>query len=159
MSPVSEDGASKDGASKDGASQEAPAGDQSSTGAIRRWVTFATGGGVAFLVDAGVLMALTRLAGMNPLPARLLAIAAAMVVSWGFHRTFTFPMKAAPTLTEFLRFVALGWAAAALNYAVFAALVLMVPSLHHVLAIAVACLFAMVLSFAGMRFGVFAKSA
>ena len=119
---------------------------------------FVIGGLLAFCVDGGVLMILTRLAGAPALAARLVAIALAMVVSWLFHRTVTFPVVGPPTAGEFLRFAALGWTTAAFNYAVFALMLLLLPALHPLLAVVVASACAMVLSYFGMRLGVFAKS-
>lgn len=125
--------------------------------AWQHWGGFVSGGVLAFGVDSTVLMLLTRAAGMPTLAARLAAISVAMVASWLFHRTVTFPVAAKPSAGEFARFAALAWGAAALNYAIFAALVVLWPSLHPVLAVAIASAFAMVLSYLGMRFGVFRR--
>lgn len=127
-------------------------------GAFRHWGGFLLAGGAAFLVDSAVLMLLTRWVGMPTLGARLAGIALAMVTSWLINRTMTFPVRAAPTVAEFLRFAGVAISAAALNYAIFAVLILTVPIMHPVLAVAIAALFAMVLSYVGMKFSVFRKS-
>jgi putative flippase GtrA len=122
---------------------------------LQHWGGFVLGGAVAFCVDSLVLMLLMRLIGVPVLAARLIGIAVAMIASWLINRTITFPVAGKPTLSEFARFAAVAWTAAALNYAIFAVLVLMMPALHPVIAVAVAALFAMVVSYLGMRFGVF----
>ena len=122
---------------------------------FRHWGGFVLAGGTAFLADSAVLMLLSRVMGIPPLAARLVAIALAMVVSWLINRSVTFPVDARPSLAEFGRFAAVAWVAAALNYAVFAGLIVLVPTMHPVLAIGIASLCAMTLSYLGMKFGVF----
>ena len=122
---------------------------------LRHWGGFVLAGGTAFVVDSGVLLILTRLVGVPALAARLAAISIAMVVSWLINRTLTFTARTPPTLSEFARFAAVGWSAAALNYVVFAVLILLAPGIHPVLAVAVASICAMGLSYTGMKFGVF----
>ena len=124
---------------------------------LRHWSGFVAGGVVAFGVDSAVTLLLTRLAGAPVLIARLAAIALAMIASWLINRTITFPVSGPPSLVEFVRFAAVAWTAAALNYAVFAALIFVEPTLHPIAAIAIASLCAMALSYLGMRFGVFNK--
>jgi putative flippase GtrA len=56
-----------------------------------------------------------------------------------------------------LRYVAVGWTAALVNYLVFVALLWGVTGLDTTIAIAVSSLVAMAYSFVGMRFGVFTR--
>ena len=112
-------------------------------------------GTVAFLVDSAVLMILHQALGLPVLGARLAGISLAMAASWAINRTITFPVPAAPTLAEFGRFAAVAWMAAAVNYAIFAVLIVLVPAIHPVLAIFIASGCAMTLAYLGMRFGVF----
>ena len=51
----------------------------------------------------------------------------------------------------------MAWSAAALNYAIYAAILFSVPALAPELAVAGASSVAMVASYGGMRFGVFTK--
>ena len=125
---------------------------------LRHWGGFVLGGVTAFAVDGSILMLLTRTLGVPTLAARLVAIATAMVVSWLINRTITFPTGARASLGEFTRFAAVAWTASAVNYVLFAGLVLGWPAMHPILAVALASLVAMCLSYAGMRFGVFARS-
>ena len=80
---------------------------------------FLLAGTLAFLADALVLVVLTQLADFSPFVARLFAIATAMLVSWLLNRTITFRVGAPPSAREFVRFAALAWITAALNYVVF----------------------------------------
>ena len=131
--------------------------EQAWTGAaLRHYGGFLFAGTLAFLADALVLVALTQLADFNPLVARLFAITTAMVVSWLVNRTITFRVGAPPSAREFVRFAALAWTTAALNYAVFAAVLLAVPGTHPLLALVISSLVAAVFAYICMRFAVFA---
>jgi putative flippase GtrA len=135
-----------------------PADGQPMTGA-RHWGGFLLAGTAAYLVDSAVLMLLSHGLGLPVLVARLVAISVAMVVSWLINRRITFAAVEGASLHEFARFAAVSWTAAALNYVIFAGLIVFLPGLHPVLAIAIASLFAMALSYAGMRFRVFNRHA
>jgi len=131
--------------------------EQAWTGAaLRHYGGFLFAGTLAFLADALVLVALTQLADFNPLVARLFAITTAMVVSWLLNQTITFRVGAPPSAREFVRFAALAWTTAALNYAVFAAVLLAVPGTHPLLALVISSLVAAVFAYICMRFAVFA---
>ena len=102
---------------------------------LRHWLAFLLSGGIAFTVDAAVLKALTLLLGLHPAVARLFAISVAMLAGWLAHRTFTFALSVPPSLAEFLRYALVGWTVAAINYGVFAAIVLMRPATEPLIAI------------------------
>lgn len=124
------------------------------SGLIQHGGGFLFSGGLAFLVDAGVLSGLTAI-GLDPFSARLFAIAVAMVVAWASHRRFTFAVRTQPTLREFARYAAVAWTAAAINYAIYAGILLVWPQTPPVVALILATLVAMTFSYLGMRFGVF----
>lgn len=124
---------------------------------IRHYGGFVLAGGLAFSTDAAILQLLTTLAGMSPLVARPLGISCAMVVSWLVNRTVTFGMVSPPRLAEFARFAAVAWTAQAVNYAIFAAILIAVPATEPIVALFLACFVAMFFSYAGYRFGVFHK--
>ena len=126
-------------------------------GATRRYGGFLLGGGLAFLTDAAVLLLLTRGLGLSPFLARPLSICVAMVVSWLINRTITFSQTVPPSIAEFGRFAAVAWTAQAINYGVFAAILLVMPSLEPVIALALACLVSMIVSFNGYKHGVFRR--
>ena len=116
---------------------------------------FVFSGALAFLVDAAVLKLLTIGLGLHPVVARLAAISAAMVTAWLAHRRFTFRLTVPPTFGEFLRYAAVGWAAAGLNYSVFAAIILGRPGIEPLYALLASSLVAMVFSYFGMRYAAF----
>ena len=123
--------------------------------ALRHYGGFLFAGTLAFLADALVLVALTQMADFNPFVARLFAIATAMVVSWLLNRTITFRVGTPPTPREFMRFAALAWITAALNYAVFAAVLLAIPGIYPLVALVISSLVAAVFAYICMRFAVF----
>lgn len=124
---------------------------------LRHYGGFVLAGGLAFITDAGVFSLLASGLDVPALVARPVAIAVAMVVSWWINRTVTFPVGTPASLAEFSRFAAVAWGTAALNYLVFAGLILARPDLSKVLAIAIASLVAMVVAYLGMRHAVFRR--
>ena len=58
---------------------------------------------------------------------------------------------------EFGRFAAVSWTAQAVNYAVFSAILLLRPGTHALVALLLASLVAMFVSYFGFRHGVFAR--
>ncbi len=123
----------------------------------RHYGGFVLGGLCALTTDAAVLSLLTY-AGLPPLLARLPAIAVAMVVSWLVNRRVTFDMRTPPRLAEFGRFAAVSWTAQAVNYTVFAAVLLAHPATPPVVALVLASLVAMFVSYFGFKYGVFRHS-
>lgn len=121
----------------------------------RHGAGFVISGGLAFLTDAAVLSVLVHLAGADPLIARFFAIGAAMVVGWLCHRRLTFAVKSRPSAGEFMKYAAVAWSAAALNYAIYVVILLAIPSTPVLIALFFASLAAMAASYIGMRFGVF----
>lgn len=120
---------------------------------------FVLAGSLAFLTDAAILEILTRFAGLSPFLARPVGISAGMVVSWLLNRTITFAMRTPPRLAEFLQFAAVVWIAQLINYLVFCAILIAVPGTAPFVALVLACLVAMFVSYTGYRFGVFRKRA
>lgn len=125
---------------------------------FRQGLGFLVSGLIALAVDMGVTSALTRLAGLSPYLARPAGIALAMVAGWLCHRRLTFDVKEPPTLGEFIRYAAVAWGVAALNYAVYAAEIATLPALPPEAALVVSSIVAMAASFLGMKLGVFKKS-
>lgn len=127
-------------------------------GAARHYGGFLLAGLAALATDASVLMLLTRWFGVSPFVARPFGIAVAMVVSWLINRTITFSSPVPPSLVEFSKFAGVSITSQLVNYAVFAALLLAIPSLVPELALFFACFVSMFVSYAGFRFGVFGPS-
>ena len=127
------------------------------TGALRHYGGFALAGVCALATDATVLLILTHVAGVSPLLARPAGISLAMIVSWLINRTVSFAATTPPNLREFARFAAVAWTAQAVNYAIFATVLLLRPGTEPLVALILACCIAMFVSYAGFRFGVFHK--
>lgn len=121
---------------------------------LRHYGGFVLAGLLALATDGLILELLTR-AGWHPLVARPLAIAVAMVVSWLVNRRVTFAMRVRPTFREYARFAAVSWSAQAVNYTVFGAILLARPATPLLLALVLASLVAMFVSYFGFRYGVF----
>ena len=124
---------------------------------VRQGAGFVVSGLIAVGVDMAVTSGLTRLLGVSAYLARPAGIALAMVAGWACHRRLTFGVSAAPTAVEFLRYAGVAWTVAALNYAVFAALLYGVAGISPEAALVASSLVAMAASFAGMKFGVFRR--
>ncbi len=127
------------------------------TSRLRHYGGFLLAGTAAFVADAGVLSALTDGLGLWPVTARLFSIMVAMVVSWQINRRLTFAVQAPSSLREFSRFAAVSWTAQVVNYGTYVAMLAWQPDLWPVWAVAVSSLVAMIVSYTGFRFGVFAQ--
>ncbi|HJU31816.1 MAG TPA: GtrA family protein [Hyphomicrobiaceae bacterium] len=121
-------------------------------------LAFLISGGTAFAIDALALKLLTAWVGMHPIAARVLAIAVAMIAGWLMHRTFTFRTGLAPTVAEFLRYIGVAWSSAAVNYAVFVAILLTRPSTEPLIALVLSSAVAMVFAYLGMRLAAFRRA-
>ena len=122
---------------------------------LRHYCGFLLAGALALITDGALLEILTRIMGLHPLLARPFAIAAAMVVSWLINRTVTFAVEGPPTRREFARFAAVSWTAQMVNYLLFATLLIMRPGTPALLALVLASLVAMLVSYFGFRYRVF----
>jgi putative flippase GtrA len=125
---------------------------------LRHYGGFIAAGGTAFVTDVAVFYVLHSEAGVNLLIARILSISVAMVVSFLINRAVTFAMPGVPRLAEFLRFAAIAWMSSALNYALFAGLMLARPETSPTLAIVLATAVSTATSYLGMRLAVFRKA-
>jgi len=124
-------------------------------GIVRHGLGFLVSGSLAFVTDAMVLHVLTSAAHVDPIIARLASISVAMVVGWLSHRRLTFALSSAPSLGEFIRYAAVAWFSAGVNYAVFVFIILIWPETLPLVALVVASGIAMFVSYVGMRFGAF----
>jgi putative flippase GtrA len=122
---------------------------------LRHYGGFLLAGTLAFVTDVGVLALLTGPLGISPFLARLLSISVAMVVSWWINRTVSFQRRDGPSLKEFGRFAGVAWTANSFNYLVFSGILLVRPVTAETLAVGIASVAAMVLSYLGMRLAVF----
>lgn len=87
-------------------------------------------GGVGFLVDLAVLELLTRLAGLDPVPARIVSFSIALFVTWALSRFWGFrASRSARVLAEAGRYVAVQLTGGAMNLLTYAAALHLVPAL------------------------------
>lgn len=116
----------------------------------RRFSGFLLAGAAGFLVDAGMLSLLLELTPLGPLTARPLAILVAMTVAWTINRHLAFGPSQRSLAGEWAAYVGVAAASALLNYAVFAAILLAVPTTPPLAALALASLAAMAASWLGL---------
>lgn len=116
---------------------------------MKRFGWFALAGSLGFLADAGMLSLLLAATPLGPLPARIIAIAFAMLVTWGFNRAVTFGRSRYPLLVEGARYGGVGILSALVNYAIYAAVILLLPAIQPVVAVVIASAMAMVFSWLG----------
>lgn len=88
---------------------------------LRQIGGFAVAGGIAFLVDAGVLSLGVGAFGLPAELARIPSFLAAVVTTWLINRRYTFRTARAPSPAEFLAYLSAMAAGLAVNYAVFVA--------------------------------------
>lgn len=84
---------------------------------------FTAVGAAAFLVDAGVVEALTKLAAWNLYGARVVSYLAAATFAWWLNRRFTFGASDDPMHREWAKYLAANVAGGLVNYATYALLV------------------------------------
>lgn len=125
---------------------------------FRHGAGFIVSGLIAFSTDAAVLWLFTRFVGLDPYSARIAAILAAMVAAYFAHRRLTFTVVNPPSTFEFLKFVSVASAANAINFAIYAGMLLAVPGCTPLQALLAASAVAMGVSYLGFRFGVFKKT-
>jgi putative flippase GtrA len=124
---------------------------------LRHMGGFFLTGGTAYVIDTAVLLLLVHGAGIDPFTARVAAIGAAMIVAWQMHRRITFSVTAKPTIAEGLRYAAVAWSAALVNFGTYAALLLLFPTMAVIVAQFASSAVAALFSYLGLRFGVFAR--
>ena len=125
---------------------------------LKHSLGFLFSGGLAFCVDAAMLQLLMALFDLDPIVARIGSISVAMIAGWLSHRRFTFRVSAPPSLAEFLRYAAVAWFSAAVNYAVFVAVLIVWPETMPIVALVIAAGVAMFVSYVGMRFAAFRRT-
>lgn len=146
-------------APKEQRSIDAGAADGAKLSPLRHWGGFLFSGGLAFIVDWGVLELGVRIFGLPPLISRLLSITCAMLAAWLSHRTLTFAITLPPTFAELARYVAAASTTAILNYALFAGTMFIWPEVSRFSALFAASIVATIFSYLSMRYGVFRRSA
>jgi putative flippase GtrA len=124
---------------------------------VKRLGWFIVAGATGFLADAGMLALLLKITPLGPLSARIIAILFALSVTWTINRSLTFGKSRHGLVTEGARYGGVGLVSALVNYAIYAAILLILPSVHPLIAVAFASLGAMAFSWAGYSRFVFQK--
>lgn len=124
---------------------------------MKRLGWFVVAGSLGFLTDAGMLALLLASTPIDPFTARVVAILFAMTVTWVFNRSLTFGRSRFPLLLEGARYGSVGLVSALANYAIYASVLLLAPSVHPLAAVAIASGGAMTLSWIGYSRFVFQR--
>ncbi|WP_296737417.1 GtrA family protein [Mesorhizobium sp.] len=116
---------------------------------MARFVRFVLAGGIGFVADAAALWLLLHTTPLGPLAARVLSIGFALCVTWQINRHVTFSRSSRGIAREGARYGGVGVATSIVNYLVYCAVLLAIPALPPLAALAFASLVATVLSFLG----------
>jgi putative flippase GtrA len=130
-------------------------------GRVGEPVRFVAVGGVGFIIDAGILSALMRFAGMGPYSARAISYLVAATCTWALHRTFTFNRPHGGSwIYQWGRFLVANAFGGILNYGIFCALVaeILFFTRNPVLALALSSAIAVVVNYVVSARAVFTPS-
>ncbi len=122
-----------------------------------RLFSFAVAGGSGFVIDVTVLYLLLAFTPLGPFVARLFSVICAMISNFIINRTFTFGQSDRNLWQEFLRYASVGSIGVALNYAIYAALLLIFPGFSPFLATLIAVVIVAFFSYFGYSKFVFTK--
>jgi putative flippase GtrA/glycosyltransferase involved in cell wall biosynthesis len=123
----------------------------------KRLFSFVVVGGIGFVTDAVLLMGLLRFTALDPFTARLVAIAAALQVTWLLNRNFTFGKSTRHAAVEGMRYSGVGIATSLLNYLVYSGLLVFIPDLRPVIALTIGSAVATIFSYTGYAKLVFGR--
>lgn len=126
----------------------------------RQFLVFCAIGTLGFLVDVAVLYAIAPLVGW--MAGRVGSFLAAATATWWFNRRFTFVEGAAragaPAATQYLRYLVSMLGGAAVNYAAYAATLMLVAHPHApALGVAIGSIAGLGINFLSARFLVFRR--
>ncbi|BAV49133.1 Membrane protein [Mesorhizobium loti] len=116
---------------------------------MQRLVRFVFAGGIGFAADAAALWLLLAITPLGPFVARMLSIGLALCVTWQINRHLTFSPSRRGVAEEGARYGGVGIATSIVNYLVYSAILLALPAAPPLVALAIASLAAMALSFLG----------
>lgn len=119
---------------------------------------FAIVGLLGFVTDFGLTLTLIH-NSLDPLTARLIAIAFAMLVTWRLNRAVTFGASPSSQVSEGARYFSVAITVALINYAIYAGLLVTIASFPPALAIILAVGISSALSFFGYRLFAFRTNA
>ncbi|TIX44959.1 MAG: GtrA family protein [Mesorhizobium sp.] len=114
-----------------------------------RLARFIVAGGIGFVADAAALWLVLTIAPVGPFVARIISIGFALSVTWLINRHLTFSPSSRGVAQEGARYGGVGIATSVVNYLVYCAMLFALPMVSPLIALAVASLIAMALSFLG----------
>ena len=116
---------------------------------MSRILRFVVVGGIGFVADGAILALLLEGTPLGPFGARLVSIAFGLAVTWLCNRTLTFQPSSRGMLREGARYGGVGITISVFNYLVYSVLLLAVPWMPPLVALVLASLAAMALSYLG----------
>lgn len=122
-----------------------------------RKLKFLIAGSLGFFVDAGCLALLTQVGKVDPYVSRILSIAVALLTTWLFNRHITFGAGRFGVAQEAVRYGSVGIAGSVINYILYSGMIAMIPHLEPLIALAIASVLVMVLSWFGYSRLVFVR--
>lgn len=114
-----------------------------------RLARFIVAGGIGFVADAAALWLVLATTPLGPFAARIISIGFALSVTWLINRHLTFSPSSRGVAQEGARYGGVGIATSLVNYLVYCAMLCALPMVPPLVALAVASLVAMALSFLG----------
>lgn len=115
---------------------------------LKRLSRFALVGVIGFVIDAGLTTYLVA-TGLDPFTSRIIALALAMFTTWRLNRSLTFGKSNTSQTREGLRYGLIALVAAAINYAAYAAMIVIVSGIWPAIAVAAATGVSMIFSYVG----------
>lgn len=116
---------------------------------MKRIASFGFVGAIGFVVDAAALALIIMTLATDPFVARLLSMAIALTATWLLNRALTFGASDRPMAVEGVRYGGVGILSGIVNYLVYSAALLILPSLHPLVALVAGSAAAMVFSYLG----------
>ncbi|MEP9386950.1 GtrA family protein [Mesorhizobium sp. KR9-304] len=116
---------------------------------MSRILRFTVVGGIGFVADAAMLALLLATTPLGPFAARLISIGFGLTVTWLCNRALTFGPSSRGMLREGVRYGGVGVSTSVVNYLVYSVLLLAMPWMAPLLALVIASLAAMALSYLG----------
>lgn len=107
--------------------------------APRETISFLAVGSVGFLIEAVILTGLTQFASWSPWHARIPSFISAVLATWALNRRHTFPQRGLQYRSlEAFFYMAIQSVGAVINLAIYSAVLVLVPQLTRIPAIALA---------------------
>ncbi|RAI01603.1 hypothetical protein DLJ53_09270 [Acuticoccus sediminis] len=127
---------------------------------VLRFLKFAVVGGAAFVVDAALFAGGVEIAGLAPVPARLLAFSVALSFSFALNRAVTFADRPRRGARQFALYAAASVLAGAANLSTFAAVLWVLPpaALAPYIAMPIGVAVGLAINFALYNLAVFAPA-